>query len=94
MIDPFPYATDTHMRRHGPVGYSSYKAYKDWLRDEFAFRCVYCLFREKWYPNRADAFGENMGSPPKSEWFATRLSGRNGDIVGGGFDVTQPAVLK
>ena len=65
MIDPFPYATDTHTRRHGPVGYSSYKAYKDWLRDEFAFRCVYCLFREKWYPNRADAFGVDHSVPKR-----------------------------
>jgi hypothetical protein len=26
------------------------------LRDDFAFRCVYCLFRERWYPNGQDAF--------------------------------------
>ena len=23
-------------------------AYRLWLRDEFAFRCVYCLLREQW----------------------------------------------
>lgn len=26
----------------------SYEAYRPWLRDEFAFRCVYCLKREMW----------------------------------------------
>jgi hypothetical protein len=57
MIDAFPYAATPHERRHGPAGYSSYKPYKDWLRDDFAFRCVYCLFREKWYPNGAGSFG-------------------------------------
>lgn len=36
--------------KHGPWGYTRYASYKDWLRDEFAFRCVYCLTRERWYP--------------------------------------------
>ncbi|MEM7198880.1 MAG: HNH endonuclease [Planctomycetota bacterium] len=35
-------------RFHGPRGYSDYRRYKDWLRDEFAFRCVWCLTREVW----------------------------------------------
>lgn len=35
-------------RTHGPVGYSSYKSFRPWLRDEFTFRCVYCLKRETW----------------------------------------------
>ena len=26
------------------------------MRDEFVFRCVYCLERETWYPNRQAAF--------------------------------------
>jgi len=30
------------------VGYKDYSSYRDWLRDEFNFRCVYCLHREKW----------------------------------------------
>ncbi len=37
------------VRRHGPAGYSEYESYRDWLRDEFLFRCVYCLHRERWY---------------------------------------------
>jgi len=32
-----------------------YNSYRDWLRDEFAFRCVYCLHREQWN-NRGGAF--------------------------------------
>ena len=40
---PFAYPTTPHTRRHGPRGYKNYKEYKPFLRDEFAFRCVYCL---------------------------------------------------
>jgi hypothetical protein len=25
-----------------------YRSYRPWLRDEFSFRCVYCLIREQW----------------------------------------------
>src|SRR5439155_15211214 len=35
-------------RRHGPANYAAYQYYRPWLRDEFAFRCVYCLKRETW----------------------------------------------
>jgi hypothetical protein len=48
-----------HARRHGPSGYGGrrgYQRFKPWLRDDFAFRCVYCLFRERWYPSGQDAF--------------------------------------
>jgi hypothetical protein len=51
----FDYPTEPHTRRHGPAGYSDYKSYRDWLRDEFTFRCVYCLHREQWY-NRGATF--------------------------------------
>jgi hypothetical protein len=44
------------MRRHGPLGYLNYQSFKPWLRDGFTFRCVYCLFRERWYPNGQGAF--------------------------------------
>ena len=37
-----------HSRRHGPQGYESYDSYRPWLRDEFSFRCVFCLSREQW----------------------------------------------
>lgn len=44
----FEYPTEPHLRRHGPEGYQDYESYRDWLRDEFMFRCVYCLYREQW----------------------------------------------
>jgi HNH endonuclease len=47
---PYPYAypPSQHFRKHGPQGYTNYSSYRDWLRDEFSFRCVYCLYREQW----------------------------------------------
>lgn len=47
-IAAFDYPTQKHVRRHGPVGYEDYKSCRDWLRDEFSFRCVFCLQREQW----------------------------------------------
>lgn len=44
----FTYPEPKIARRHGPLGYSDYTSYKPWLRDEFAFRCAYCLKRETW----------------------------------------------
>jgi len=48
MIDPSAYPTEPLSRRHGPQGYVDYQSYRPWLRDEFSFRCVYCLLREQW----------------------------------------------
>src|SRR5258707_737896 len=48
MSAPFEYPPSPHLRRHGPRGYTDYASYRPWLRDEFAFRCVYCLLREQW----------------------------------------------
>ena len=47
MTDAFTYSSRRD-RRHGPGGYASYETYRRWLRDEFTFRCVYCLIREEW----------------------------------------------
>lgn len=47
MPEPFLYPDQSHIRRHGPV-YTAYESYRPWLRDEFSFRCVYCLKREQW----------------------------------------------
>jgi 5-methylcytosine-specific restriction endonuclease McrA len=44
----FEYPVQRNERRHGPSGYTSYERYRPWLRDEFDFRCVYCLKREAW----------------------------------------------
>ena len=45
---PFAYPLAPHVRKHGPRGYHGYESYREWLRDEFNFRCVLCLFREQW----------------------------------------------
>ncbi len=42
---------------HELLGYRDYRDYKPWLRDDFVFRCVFCLEREAWYPNGAGSFG-------------------------------------
>jgi hypothetical protein len=47
-MPPFDYPAVPLVRSHGPLGYSDYESYRAWLRDEFAFRCVYCLSREQW----------------------------------------------
>ena len=52
--DPFAYPSEPHVRRHGPTGYPNHRLYLNWLRDEFSFRCVYCLYRETWLTRKAD----------------------------------------
>lgn len=44
----FEYSSGVHVRRHGPNGYRTYERFRQWLRDEYMFRCVYCLRRERW----------------------------------------------
>jgi hypothetical protein len=51
-VTPFDYPVEPHRRRHGPAGYAKPEGYRPWLRDEYAFRCVYCLRREQWEPGR------------------------------------------
>lgn len=48
MAAGFNYPKLPHARRHGPQGYVGYNSYRPWLRDDFCFRCVYCLIREQW----------------------------------------------
>ncbi len=48
----YDYPLSPHRRRHGPTGYQNYAGFKPWLRDEFTFRCVYCLNRERWARGR------------------------------------------
>jgi hypothetical protein len=62
---PFIYATGPHRRKHGPAGYRNYQDFKPWLRDEFTFRCVYCLERELWYPDRHASFSADHVEPQK-----------------------------
>ena len=61
----FKYPQERHIRRHGPSGYRDYVSYKPWLRDEFTFTCVFCLVRERWYPNGQAAFSVEHLSPKK-----------------------------
>jgi hypothetical protein len=50
---PYPFEfPEMTSRRHGPSGWKDYGRYREWLRDEFAFRCVYCLNREQWMDTR------------------------------------------
>lgn len=44
----FDYPESRSERIHGPEGYAAYKSFRPWLRDEFTFRCAYCLKRETW----------------------------------------------
>lgn len=55
-LSPFAYPSAPHARAHHPTGYDSVERYKQWLRDEFRFLCVYCLEREAWYPDRSASF--------------------------------------
>ena len=50
---PFQYPVTPLVRKHAPGGYQHWEPYRDWLRDEFDFRCVYCLQREPWGKRRA-----------------------------------------
>ena len=44
----FVYPPTPHKRKHGPRGYTTYEPYREWLRDEFSYRCVFSLVRETW----------------------------------------------
>ena len=64
-IDPF--AREPFIRFHGPTGYTEYGRYKAWLRDDFAFRCVYCLWRERWMHRQSKDFQIEHLRPKSSE---------------------------
>ena len=53
MTEPFRYPDAPLVRCHGPRGYADTDGFRPWLRDEFTFRCAYCLQREAWGPMRA-----------------------------------------
>lgn len=62
----FVYPRAVHQRRHGPLDYLDYRDYKPWLRDEFQFCCVYCLCRERWFPDGDEAFSVDHLQPQSS----------------------------
>ena len=59
----FVYPNSPHSRRHGPQGYTDYPSFKPWLRDEFLFRCVYCLVRERWHQDGEALFSVDHLTP-------------------------------
>jgi len=59
----FQYPQHVQVRRHGPLGYVNYQSYKPWLRDEFQFRYVYCLWRENWVSIGEEAFSVEHLTP-------------------------------
>lgn len=67
MIHLFVYSATVLERKHGPVGYTTYHRFKPWLRDEFSFRCAYCLFRETWFPDGHEAFGVDHLNPKSQD---------------------------
>ena len=54
MSSPFDYSLSPLVRRHEPRDYGRAASYRPWLRDEFSFRCAYCLIRETWLPTDLD----------------------------------------
>jgi len=50
---PFQYPLTPLVRKHAPSYPTQWEPYRDWLRDDFDFRCVYCLQRERWGKRRA-----------------------------------------
>lgn len=66
---PFEYPSTPHhpeadQRRHKPPQWSDHRRYKEYLRDEFIFTCVYCLARESWLDS--DFFGAEHFRPKSS----------------------------
>jgi len=70
-MTPFEYPAVPHQRKHGPQGYVEYERFRPWLRDEFAFRCVYCLLREQWVVRSGGFAVEHFLSVSRSPETAT-----------------------
>ena len=71
LVKPFQYARRPTFAEHGPRGYAEPQRYKAWLRDEFQFRCVYCLCRERWCPDGEDSFSVEHFRP--QAWAAAEI---------------------
>jgi HNH endonuclease len=65
--EPFAYPMEAHVRRHAPAAYKNFQDYKPWLRDEFEFRCVYCLQREMWSRERSAVFSVDHVIPQSED---------------------------
>lgn len=62
----FAYPVTSHRRRHGPAGYKGYESYREWLRDDFSYRCVFSLIRETWV-GRAASFDIDHLQPQSAD---------------------------
>ncbi len=62
----FAYPVTPHRRRHGPAGYKGYESYREWLRDDFSYRCVFSLIRETWV-GRAASFDIDHLQPQSAD---------------------------
>ncbi len=62
----FAFPMARHRRKHGPEGYTNYESYREWLRDEFSYRCVFSLIRETWI-GRAASFDIDHLCPQSSD---------------------------
>ena len=69
-MTPFNYPAHPQMR-HGPIGYANAESFRPWLRDEFAFRCVYCLRRERWEPGQTSFEIDDLRLCPRAPDLAT-----------------------
>jgi hypothetical protein len=61
--DPFQYPATPFSRSHGPSGYVNYQSYKPFLRDDFSYRCFFCLTRERWAPSGHEEFSVDHIAP-------------------------------
>lgn len=46
--EPYVYPDKPLVRKHDPKGYRTVESYRDWLRDDFNYRCPFSLIRETW----------------------------------------------
>ncbi|MBY0522416.1 MAG: hypothetical protein K2R98_03420 [Gemmataceae bacterium] len=97
-MNPFTYPATAHVRRHGPQGYADLDSFRPWLRDEFSFRCVYCLLREQWAHVRGlyaiDHFRAVTHHPEQAQEYDNLLHACAGcNVAKGARDVPDPLLL-
>ena len=57
-------------RRFGPGGYNDYGSYADRLREEFGYRCAYCMLRERMASSKSFFVVEHVVSQRQSPQLA------------------------
>lgn len=71
----FRYPDSPHRRKHVPGPVRTGTTYMPWLRDESLFRCVFCLFRERWHADGQAVFRAfDAGPPPGQAGTTTRTA--------------------